>query len=458
MRLRQRSLELGGSRYVVREDSDGARGGSGSLQRLLADGTPGPTVGRIDADGCVTLDEAAWAGEWVGELLTATLPRAHRLVDMDVPDGAEAADALPRARRHGAASASFRTLPTVPTAVREAVERGGAAEWRGCLEDDLLALCRAEVRRLDAEGLIGRENHAQQATTRGDRVAYLDLSRCGSDSCNGTAFAHKGRPREDGIREDAEHDAEEEEGDGGGGALACLDADEEEHEACPPSLRCVFDLLEQLGTQLQGALGCGTLLTPRLGMVAVYDGKQGYVRHLDNERHRTTGQASGYRNFRVLTAIAYLNEPGWSEADGGQLRCYAPRGGSAIPSDEGVSLEVLPRGGSVVVFPSCSVPHEVLPSRKPRLAATLWFVSSSLLQPDAPPDAAEDGTGGASQAGSPRAQATGGGGSSSFTATWSCQGDTRTLFGDESTTTVGTAVSTGSEAPKSSAFSFGFGA
>ena len=29
-------------------------------------------------------------------------------------------------------------------------------------------------------------------------------------------------------------------------------------------------------------------------------------------------------NFRVLTAIAYLNDPEWTEVDGGQLRCYPP--------------------------------------------------------------------------------------------------------------------------------------
>ena len=44
------------------------------------------------------------------------------------------------------------------------------------------------------------------------------------------------------------------------------------------------------------------------------------------------------------------------------------------------TLEVTPTGGTIAVFPSCVVPHEVRPSTRARYAVTLWFVSPSLLR------------------------------------------------------------------------------
>ena len=157
-------------------------------------------------------------------------------------------------------------------------------------------------------------------------------------------------------------------------------------------------------------MGYGRLLVPKLGMVAVYeDGQQGYVRHLDNERvlplEDSLNPASDWRNFRVLvssakpalralavlaaimltpraleargvqTAICYLN-PEWGADDGGRLRCYE----RDAPAGQPPTLEVEPAAGTVVLFPSCLVPHEVLPARRRRYAVTLWFVSSSLLR------------------------------------------------------------------------------
>ena len=433
--LRERVLDLGGVRYV-------AHPGRGSaLRQLLADGAAGPVVGRLGDEGDVTLDEAAWGGEWVGELLTATVvPR--RLGGASEPNGEGGSGEGP--------------LPPVPDAIRAAIARGAAAEWRGCLEPGLVAACRAEVAAMDGEGLLSRSNHAQQATTRGDRVGYLDL--------------HHPSAGEDRAAE--------------------ADVDSE-HEPCPPHLRQLFSRLEALGGELQSSLGRGALLTPRLGMVAVYDGANGYVRHLDNERHRATGPASGYRNFRVLTAIAYLNDPEWGEGDGGQLRCYAPLeatpagGGGALggeadggqppgdrppgdrppggqpPGGGPAELEIVPRGGTVVVFPSQTVPHEVLPARRPRLAATLWMVSSSLLQADAEEDSADTRAGG----GGDSSVAMGGDGASSFTATWSCRGGGgAALFAATdagSDAGPGAATTAASGAPGSSCssagqFSFGF--
>ena len=347
-------IDVGGTSYVLCE---------GVLLQCLADGTPGPAVGHIDtADGGVTIDPDLAAGEWVGELLTATLPRA----------------AAPAA---------------VPVEVADAIHRGGAAEWRGALDATAVAQCRAAVEQLEAEGSLSRSHHGQDSTTRGDRIAFVRLDGDAADA--------------------ADADSND-------------DADDEDGERCPPALRRGFDLLESVGSQLEAALGCGRLLVPRLGMVAVYDqGRSGYVRHLDNERiHPASGAgaaataadgegmdadsteprvleeaaaleaaagASEWRNFRVLTAICYLNAPDWDEDDGGRLRCYAGHAAADAAAESGaaegeaaedapVRLEVVPRGGTVAVFPSCVVPHEVTPARRPRYAITLWFVSPSLLR------------------------------------------------------------------------------
>jgi hypothetical protein len=320
-------VEVGDARYAKHGEA---------LLALLADGTPGPVVGRVDADGGTTIDEEACAGEWVGELLTATLPRR----DSGVP------------------------LPTLPASVRESVLGGRAAVLPGALTASAVARCREELSQLEADGALRRGNHGQAASTRGDRIAFVAL----------------------------------------GGE------DDDEHEPCPPHLRRAFAMLENAGAQLEDALGCGTLLVPRVGMVAVYDGRYGYVRHLDNERVPPEGDSGGsphygddtlaptrracsaWRNFRVLTAICYMNDADWSHEDGGQLRCFAPipadepTADEAEPSQPGTDpvgakeLEVVPHGGTIVVFPSCTVPHEVLPSRRARYAVTLWFVTPSLLQ------------------------------------------------------------------------------
>jgi SM-20-related protein len=69
----------------------------------------------------------------------------------------------------------------------------------------------------------------------------------------------------------------------------------------------------------------------------------------------------------VVSIILYLNDS-WKEADGGQLRLY-------LPQDDGTERveDVLPIGGRLVVFLSAEVPHEVLPTHKPRLSITGWL-------------------------------------------------------------------------------------
>ena len=87
----------------------------------------------------------------------------------------------------------------------------------------------------------------------------------------------------------------------------------------------------------------------------------GYVRHLD---------AEGLDDRRV-TLMVYLNSPTWSTTvDGGQLRLWEP---SPATSSKIVDIPAV-GNGSVLVFLSAAIPHQVQPSRstKPRLAVAAW--------------------------------------------------------------------------------------
>lgn len=90
---------------------------------------------------------------------------------------------------------------------------------------------------------------------------------------------------------------------------------------------------------------------------AIYPPGSFYQRHLD--QHQRTPQ-------RGITCLLYLNGA-WSPADGGQLRIYAPDGdGERI-------VDILPEGGTLVVFRSDLIPHEVLPTRRERFSLTGWL-------------------------------------------------------------------------------------
>lgn len=79
-----------------------------------------------------------------------------------------------------------------------------------------------------------------------------------------------------------------------------------------------------------------------------------YKRHLDQHRGEDT---------RLVTVVLYLN-PEWNKEDGGELRLYL---------DEQQHLDIIPQGGTLVVFLSGQFDHEVLISKRERLSLTGWF-------------------------------------------------------------------------------------
>ncbi|WP_068825242.1 2OG-Fe(II) oxygenase [Pseudomonas sp. BMS12] len=87
---------------------------------------------------------------------------------------------------------------------------------------------------------------------------------------------------------------------------------------------------------------------------ALYPPGSFYQKHLDRFRDD---------DRRCVSAVFYLNQD-WQAAQGGALRIY--------PHNH-EPLDLLPQGGSLVLFMSAELPHEVLPASRERLSLTGWF-------------------------------------------------------------------------------------
>ncbi len=82
-----------------------------------------------------------------------------------------------------------------------------------------------------------------------------------------------------------------------------------------------------------------------------------YKKHVDS--------LHGARN-RIVSCVTYLT-PGWTEDDGGHLVLYA----SDDPDSE--IARILPEAGTLAVFLSEDIPHEVLPPVRERASIAGWF-------------------------------------------------------------------------------------
>lgn len=86
---------------------------------------------------------------------------------------------------------------------------------------------------------------------------------------------------------------------------------------------------------------------------ALYPPGAGYARHRDRFRDN---------DARVLSSVLYLNH-GWNGSDGGALRLHLPAG----------PYDVMPVGGTLAVFLSADIEHEVMPATRERLSIAGWF-------------------------------------------------------------------------------------
>ncbi|MBX9714577.1 MAG: 2OG-Fe(II) oxygenase [Pseudomonadaceae bacterium] len=111
-------------------------------------------------------------------------------------------------------------------------------------------------------------------------------------------------------------------------------------------------MLDDLRGQLNQALYLG--LEDYEGHFALYPPGTFYQKHLDRFRDD---------DRRAVSAVFYLNSD-WLPEQGGALRLY-------LADDR--ELDVLPEAGTLVLFLSADLPHEVLPATRERLSLTGWL-------------------------------------------------------------------------------------
>ncbi|NMY52083.1 2OG-Fe(II) oxygenase [Pseudomonas sp. WS 5011] len=119
-------------------------------------------------------------------------------------------------------------------------------------------------------------------------------------------------------------------------------------EACDQYLQA----LDELRVALNQGLYLG--LEDFEGHFALYPPGAFYQKHVDRFRDD---------DRRAVSAVFYLNED-WQAEQGGALRLYLPNG---------ETRDVLPQAGSLLLFLSADMPHEVLPASRDRLSLTGWF-------------------------------------------------------------------------------------
>ena len=131
-----------------------------------------------------------------------------------------------------------------------------------------------------------------------------------------------------------------------------------EAAACMPAASAYLAIMDELRQTLNREYFLG--LAEYEAHYACYEPGSGYGRHVD--RHADTpGVGQGQR---VMSTVCYLNEPGWPADAAGELVLY-PGGGEL--------LSITPEAGTVVIFRSDNLAHEVLPASRQRLSIAGWM-------------------------------------------------------------------------------------
>lgn len=124
----------------------------------------------------------------------------------------------------------------------------------------------------------------------------------------------------------------------------------------------LYQVLDQVKSDLPGPLDSS--LTELL--YAYYPRGGFYRRHRD----AIPGSASVLRTYSLLL---YLNKD-WTPKDGGGLLLHLDSGGDELPDGEEPNfVKVEPKGGTLVLFKSERIPHEVLDTNAERLAVVGWY-------------------------------------------------------------------------------------
>lgn len=257
----------------------------------------------------------------------------------------------------------------------------------------------AHIRRLERDGFVvleGPESVLDSGTVRSANAEVSTFFAGGrfSRSVNGSA-----------IRQDMVCWLQETDG-----TPKAPDPDDRLHKPLGRSMLHCMRLLRGIAHALDehGYSGSHEHRVPRQLQLGWYpgDGASGYVRHSDysNRSIFEVGvlkwlQASD-RRARCLTAILYLNDPAWRPAqegggpgdgDGGELRCFHPAqtlhsGGPSALSKELAPMpethtDIVPRGGTLIIFDARKIEHQVQPSRRDRFALTCWITGKQGSRP-----------------------------------------------------------------------------
>jgi SM-20-related protein len=121
-----------------------------------------------------------------------------------------------------------------------------------------------------------------------------------------------------------------------------------------PPQRRYLDCMEALRQEINRELFLG--LFEFEAHYAVYESGAFYQKHLDSFR----GAAN-----RVVSAVAYLNRD-WPEDGGGELLLFDP-------GDDARVYKVMPEAGTLAVFLSEEIPHEVAVTHRQRAGIAGWF-------------------------------------------------------------------------------------
>ena len=126
----------------------------------------------------------------------------------------------------------------------------------------------------------------------------------------------------------------------------------------------LFDTNDSSGELVKAAPALDKSLSELL--YAYYPKGGFYRRHTD----AVSNSASVLRSYSLLL---YLNND-WKESDGGCLRIHLDSGGDFLPDNEEPNyVDVEPRGGTLVLFKSDQIPHEVLDTNAERTAIVGWY-------------------------------------------------------------------------------------
>jgi SM-20-related protein len=120
------------------------------------------------------------------------------------------------------------------------------------------------------------------------------------------------------------------------------------------SQQTYLELTEQLRLALNRDMKLG--LFEFESHIAHYPVGAFYRKHLDSFQQD---------NRRIISSVLYLNQ-GWRAEHGGQLRLY-------LNSQD--YKDIVPQGGTLVLFYSDQFWHEVLPAKRDRLSIAGWFKS-----------------------------------------------------------------------------------